>query len=135
MALDKRYHRLRLASSIILIIFFAIRIGFGQNYWVQVVNKTAYYIHVIINDHSYLYIKPDGHFKDSFESQDIHIKVLYSPGQAITGRISRQFRGHTDSDIICDKGLFCNEEPPLSVNWFVTPDDFMGSDTMSVKAE
>ena len=133
MDLKVRYHLIRSVGGIILIVLFAIRIGFGQNYWVQVVNKTGYYIHAMINGRSYLYLKPEGHFKDSFDTYDIKIKVFYAPGQNISGEISRQYWGQTDSDIVCEKGIFCNEEPALSVNWLVMPEDFIGSDTTATQ--
>jgi len=130
-----QHYLFRSIGIIVLILVCAIRIGFGQNYWVQVVNKTGYYIHVMVNDRSYLYIKPEGHFKDNFDTYDIKIKVFYAPGQNISAEISRQYWGKTDSDIICEKGIFCNEEPELSVNWFVTPEDFMGSDALNIPQE
>ncbi len=135
MCLKVRYYLIRSVGSIILIVLLAIRIGFGQNYWVQVVNKTGYYIHVFINQNPYLYLKPDGHFKDSFDTSDIKIRVIYSPGQIVNGEVSRQFYARTGSDILCEGGIFCNEDPSLSVNWHVTPDDFMGSDTLNILRE
>lgn len=130
---SEKYYRSKVTLGVLLLLLFAIRISFGQNYWVQVVNKTGYYIHVLINGRSYLYVKPDGHLKDDFNSDEVKIKVLYAPGQKVTGEISRVFYASTSSDIICDRGIFCTGDPDLSVNWHVTPEDFIGADSITTQ--
>ncbi len=118
--------RLKSPGLIVLIIFlcvFSVRISSSDNYWVRVTNATDYYLHVIINSQSFLYVAPDDFARESFPTRNIKIKVFYSPGQDMKGKAERQFEAGGSPGPSCDNNIFCNEGPPLNVHWNVKPED------------
>jgi hypothetical protein len=77
---------------ICLILIIPLTLGYSgdEQASVTVVNKTEYYLHVIIDGESYLYVSPDmGVTRSSDPKGEFSVDAFYSPGQGITARISR----------------------------------------------
>jgi hypothetical protein len=53
---------------------------------VTVTNRTAHYLHVIINDHSFSYLAPGGSIRTSVTTHTATIQAVYSPGQGLSGK-------------------------------------------------
>jgi len=106
---------------------------------VTVINKTDYYLHVIINGNPYLYVSPEGFALYQSEGP-LHttVKAFYSPGQGVSGSATESFDlrvgggGHScyqDTKGECR----CSSEPsygPSAEVWEVTP-DLLRNDTLS----
>jgi hypothetical protein len=76
------------AVFIILILLFPFTVSFGDaKAVVTVQNRTPYYLHVIMNDKPYLYVRPFGEARQ--ESGHVLVHVFYSPGQGISGSASK----------------------------------------------
>ncbi len=55
-----------------------------------VMNKTAYFLHVLMGDKSFLFIGPDkSAIYKTKGSASLHVQVFYSPGQGVSGYRTR----------------------------------------------
>jgi len=113
---------------IIFMLFLAVRIGPGQSYWLKITNKTEHYIHVIVNNRSFLYVAPDDYIRGSFAVRELQVKVFYSPGQSISGRAERELQAAGEAQTSCERNVFCNTVPAPNVTWEVTAEDFQATD-------
>ena len=113
---------------ILLILLFSVRIAPGQNYWVVITNKTDHYIHVIINNQSFLYIAPEDYIRANFPIRELQVKVFYAPGQAVTGKVERELYAPGESGGSCERNVFCNTVPLANVTWQVTVADIQGGE-------
>jgi hypothetical protein len=84
--------RSRLASAAALTLMlwpYALSFGDGGAS-VTVTNRTEYYLHITVNNKSYLYVAPGGVVAENLEMfSDVVVDVFYSPGQGIVGSGSK----------------------------------------------
>ena len=113
-----------------LFFFFLFSVGIapGQNYWVKITNKTGHYIHVLINNRSFLYIAPDDYIRASFPVRELQVKAFYSPGQDVSGMAERELYAAGTSQTGCERDVICNTVPAPNVSWQVTAADLAGEE-------
>ena len=109
------------------VLLFAVRIVPGQSYWVKITNKTDHYIHVLINDRSFLYIAPDDYIRASFAVRELEVKVIYSPAQSVSGQVERDLYAGGEGQTSCERNVICNTVPAPNVSWEVTAEDLQGA--------
>lgn len=96
---------------------------------VQVSNQTLHYLHVIINNQSFLYVPPGRSV--SLDPEGQHLAVMaafYAPGQGVTGQAEQtvEIPDYVASVDCGNGGLVCDEAPGATAGnpfvWSITPD-------------
>lgn len=105
------------------------------------VNSTPYYLHVVVNNKTWVYVPPGGVVNhDAGEYANIFAEARYSPGQGARGRVARTFTlvYHTTTNYdervasTCNsQGNDCDSSTEANVTvqvdpivWTVTPSEF-----------
>jgi len=119
----------------------------NDNVTVTVTNRTSRYLHVLIDNSSFLYVAPGGHAQTETPRSTAFVEVFYSPGQGISGRGSRELTsethytssgGYSCSSSNNDSG--CKYDDTTSsesthtrtpMSWSVTPADLSADTTSS----
>lgn len=120
-----------LLTSMFLLLFNIITVSFSdEETRLTVVNKTSYYLHVIIDGISFLYVEPERSVTKSSEPKpSMEVVAFYSPGQGISGSIAENINvPYNDADYGCncttESGYEgCSYSPPTggSTRFEVTP--------------
>ncbi len=61
-----------------------------DNVTVTITNETQYYVHILINNATYLYVAPGGYASTETPLSTAYVEVFYSPGQGVSGRAVKQ---------------------------------------------
>lgn len=127
-ALPRRFYVL--VAVLFFILPLNVTYGDEDRATIQIINATEHYLHVIINGQSFLYIAPRNRvFHDSEETSKFDVRVLYAPGQGVTGNVDRTLEApYRPASTGCEEtssgGCECVTNPPDygSVIWEVTAD-------------
>lgn len=130
--------------SQLLLIFNVITLSIGdEESTVTVVNKTSYYLHIIIDGTPFLYVQPDKSITKSSEPvSTMLVNAFYSPGQGIKGSVTLStdipYRGALHG-CNCTEGYpECSYTPPVggSAKLEITPNmlsnDTTGNGTVAI---
>ena len=97
----------------------------------SVLNSTGHYLHVIVDESSYLYLAPSSAATHEADGYSVFlVKVFYAPGQGVSGEAERTFRvapyepPGTGCRYSGRDGFTCAQEPSTggAQLWEVTPD-------------
>jgi hypothetical protein len=85
---------------------------------VTISNGTRHYLHMLINNQPYLYVAPGGSASLGVMWSTVHVEVLYSPGQGISGRAVRDLTSVTTTTYSGGESRSChnNSKNDCSVN-------------------
>ena len=122
---------LMLLLFLLLLNIVVISVGDDTKSSLTVVNKTEYYLHVIVDETPYLYVSPNKSITHTTGvKQSMIVDVLYSPGQAISGSARDTIDVYyqpASSDCFCndDQHTECVYNPAVggSTRWEVKPED------------
>jgi hypothetical protein len=117
----------RVIRLVALLIFVPYTVTFGDSEGtLTVYNETLYFIHVIMNNDSYLYVGPGRSSTFATDEQTtVHVQVFYAPGQGIEGSAQNNFViGGNVYKSDCTSGTnTCSTDPEFaSASWTITPD-------------
>ena len=84
-------------------------------------NNTDYYIHVIVNNEPYLYVRSHGSILVETESQIVEVKAFYAPGQLISGSVTRKYTAASSDERGCEG---CPVAPDSKYSISFSPVDF-----------
>lgn len=113
---------------------------------VTITNGTQRYVHILINNQSFVYVGPGGSAYTSTMLSTAMVEVFYSPGQGISGRAAKELTSTTTTTYSGSKSNTCqnNNSSGCAVNesdtrtatysrspmsWRVTPQDFSADTT------
>lgn len=85
-------------------------ISFDENsVSITIVNRTRYYLHILIDKDPHLYVAPGGSVHSETRMQSAFVEVLYSPGQGISGRAEKELTSTTttSTNYSSDRGHTC----------------------------
>jgi hypothetical protein len=113
---------------------------------VTISNGTSHYLHVLIDNQSYVYVAPGASAQTETGRFTVYVEAYYSPGQGVSGRAVRELSSvststHTDSQSNtcsnnssggCQSDMSTSVESGYSrspMSWRVTPADFTADST------
>ena len=110
----------------ILLIPPTVSIG-SDGFSIRLVNQTRYYLHVLIDNTSLLYVAPGGWVSHQANTLSAEVRVLYSPGQGISGSMDRIVTSSRveNSTTDCNNTHGCTTDASESsspVILYITPD-------------
>jgi hypothetical protein len=119
---------------------------------ITISNLTRYYLHVMIDNSSHLYVAPGGVVQTETQLSSAFVEVFYSPGQGVSGRAQKELTSTTttithysdsnsntcsgSSNKSCSSssygtGVTSSDYSRSPMSWTVTAADFV-ADSLSV---
>lgn len=113
-----------------LVFMLPLSVSFGDDKAsLQVINRTAYFVHLIVNGEAILYIGPGNTATRDSETSTFDVKAFYAPGQGVSGRADRVLEApYYPGSVGCEEssrgGCECVTNPSDygSVTWEITHD-------------
>lgn len=128
--------RFRFPTLLLALLLVTLPLGWtlGGNTAIKIINHTDYYLHVFIDGDSFLYIPPTHGVGKDYESHTVvaNVRVLYAPGQAVSGSVTREMSASaiTTTELDCGDEWWCRSDTrtvPGHASWTVVPSDFVDS--------
>jgi hypothetical protein len=106
---------------ILLSLIFTIGISLDYDAIWTIRNNTEHYIHIMVNNKSYLYVRSHNSIKVETNARNVEIEAFYAPGQLIAGSVTRNYTAASSDERGCEG---CPIAPDSKYSVTFVPQDF-----------
>jgi hypothetical protein len=74
-------------------LLFSLSVSYSDDFVVPVTvtNRTAHYLHVLINDKSFTFLAPESAIQTEVTTDGVTVHAVYAPGQNVSGTFTRSY--------------------------------------------